>query len=103
MLLDKDVDEADLGVEQEKLDPMVMVCDTCGLCETEGRKEESKILRACVRESRNRVKYNPNQHAWLWLVVGDAQLRGLAFCGREIENPALAVIVKVMVSGASYH
>ncbi len=30
MLLDMDIDEAERGVEQEKLDPTVIVCDTCG-------------------------------------------------------------------------
>lgn len=32
-LLDMDMDDDDLGVEQEKLEPTVMVCDTCDRCE----------------------------------------------------------------------
>lgn len=38
MLLDRDVDDADRGVEQEKLEPTVIVCDTCGRCEKKARQ-----------------------------------------------------------------
>lgn len=33
---DRDTDEEDRGVEQEKLEPIVIACDTCGRCEKEG-------------------------------------------------------------------
>lgn len=42
MLPDMDMDEADLGVEQEKLEPIVIVCDTCGRCENRRNKERQR-------------------------------------------------------------
>lgn len=45
MLLDMDMEDADLGVEQEKLDPTVIVWDTCGRClRADGAGAKQEIL-----------------------------------------------------------
>lgn len=63
MLLETDVDEADLGVEQEKLDPTVMVCDTCGLCQSEGRGEEGRREQESSKNIREkRKKWKKKKH-----------------------------------------
>lgn len=58
MLLDMDMDDDDRGVEQEKLEPTVMVCDTCDRCEggRVGGDGKNVSLWRCLRRSSRRYK-----------------------------------------------